>query len=80
MSCCGSMDPSASSQMVRGSRAHPVEGMAPRITRIYTYEGCGGLREHRAVWVGADHWRGFEETTNCKKCTEIIWQLRMNVN
>ena len=37
--------------MLRGGRARLAEGMAPRITRIYTYEGCGWRRERRAVWV-----------------------------
>ena len=54
------MEPSASPQMLRGGRARFAEGIAPRITRIYTYEGCGRRRERRAIWVGAGHWQGFE--------------------
>ena len=53
------MEPSASSQMLRGGRARPAEGMAPRITRIYTYEGSR-LRERRVIWVGAGHWLVFD--------------------
>ena len=47
-------------QMVRDSRARHAEGIAPRITRIYTYGGGGWLRERRAVWLVAVHWRGFD--------------------
>ncbi|MBQ6156154.1 MAG: hypothetical protein IJK22_06085 [Bacteroidales bacterium] len=49
------MEPSASSQMVRGGRARFAEDTSPRITRIYTYEGYGWRQERRAVWVGAGH-------------------------
>ncbi|MDD6185639.1 MAG: hypothetical protein PUB29_08455 [Bacteroidales bacterium] len=56
------MEPSASSQMLRGSRVCLAEGTSPRITRIYTYEGGGWRRERRAIWVGAGHWQGFEGT------------------
>ena len=58
VSSCGDMEPSASPQMLRGGRVRFAEGMAPRITRIYTYEICGGLRDLRAIWVEVGHWWG----------------------
>ena len=62
MGSCGDMEPSASSQMLRGGRVRPAEGMAPRITRIYTYEGGGGLLERWVVWLGAGHRRDLKGT------------------
>ena len=43
--------------MLRGGRVRFAEGMVPRLTRSYTNDGCGWLRERRAIWVGAGHWR-----------------------
>ena len=43
--------------MLRGSRVRFAEGIAPRITRIYTYEGGGNLRGLRAIWSVVGHWQ-----------------------
>ena len=62
-------------QMLRGGRVCPAEGIAPRITRIYTCEGGGGLLE-RPVWVGAGHWR-FHNLQYCEQnlgaLIEVAW-------
>ena len=51
------MEPSASSQMLRGSRPHPVNSTTSFVIRIYTYRNCKWIRDRLVIWVVVVHWR-----------------------